>query len=58
MLELLNSHERDLQQWTSLFQAAEKRFRLQGVKRPSGSRLSFLEFKWENNVNSAGYKAD
>lgn len=47
MLELQNSKEREVDDWKSLFERADKRFRFVGVRMPFGSKLSFIEVKWE-----------
>ncbi|KAF2485885.1 O-methyltransferase [Neohortaea acidophila] len=47
MLQLFNSKERDMEDWAALFETADSRFRFQGGRLPTGSRLSVLEAVWE-----------
>ena len=47
MLEMYNSKERDADDWAGLLRQADGRFRLVDVKRPSRSKLSFIEIMWE-----------
>ena len=49
MLELFNSKERDAGDWSSLLRQADERFRLVDIKRPSRSKLSFIEIIWEGH---------
>ena len=46
MLELNNSKEREVDDWRHLFQAADPRFKLQGIQRPLKSKMSFIEIAW------------
>lgn len=48
MLELNNSKEREAKDWGDLFQAADRRFRLRGIKRPSKSKMSYIEVSWDD----------
>ena len=43
MMQVFNSHERDLEQWTALLRAADERLRLRRVIEPFGSAMSLLE---------------
>ncbi|KAL6721250.1 hypothetical protein ACLMJK_000352 [Lecanora helva] len=43
MLEVHNARERSVEDWATLFASADSRLQLQNVRRPEGSRLSFLE---------------
>lgn len=52
MLELLNSSEREADDWVSLFERADLRFKFVDIKRPPGSALSFIEAKWEIDSSS------
>ena len=52
LLELMNGKERDLDNWASLFREADPRFTFTGVKRPSGSKLSFIEARWQGDEAS------
>ncbi|KAI1205456.1 putative O-methyltransferase [Annulohypoxylon truncatum] len=47
MLEVGNAKERDLDEWKSLFEQADRRFAFKGVQRPQGSNLAILEATWE-----------
>jgi hypothetical protein len=47
MLELLNSKERDVNDWTALFAMADPRFKFLGAKQPAGCRMSIMEAVWE-----------
>ena len=52
MLELQNSKEREPDDWASLFERADTHFKLVGIKMPPGSKLSFVEAKWEVDGSS------
>lgn len=43
MMQVFNSHERDLEQWEALLAAADERLRLRRVVEPFGSAMSLLE---------------
>ncbi|KAK4233342.1 6-hydroxytryprostatin B O-methyltransferase [Achaetomium macrosporum] len=43
MMQAFNSHERDLEQWTTLLAAADGRLRLRRVIEPFGSAMALLE---------------
>jgi hypothetical protein len=45
MMSLLNSSERDLDSWVSLFHKADARLRLLKVVQPLGSALSIMELE-------------
>jgi hypothetical protein len=47
MLEIGNAKERDLDEWTNLFEEADSRFIFQGIKQPLDSRLAIIEATWE-----------
>ena len=46
MLEIFNSKERHADEWGSLFERADARFKLISIKKPVKSRLSFIEVCW------------
>ena len=46
MLEFHNAKERDIDDWTKLFEDTDSRFKIQGVKKPLNSRLSIIEVIW------------
>ena len=52
MLELFNSKERDEDNWITLLQEADSRFRLIGIKQPPSSNLSFIEVVWKGTEAS------
>jgi 6-hydroxytryprostatin B O-methyltransferase len=45
MMQVFNSHERDLDQWTALLTAADERLCLRRVIEPFGSAMSLLEIE-------------
>ena len=47
MLEIYNAKERELDEWKTLFEQADKRFKFKGMTQPSGSRLALLETIWD-----------
>ena len=47
MLTLLNAQERTEDEFRSLFQQADERFRFAGVKRPRGCRMSIVKAVWD-----------
>jgi hypothetical protein len=47
MTKLFNSHERELEDWTQLFQQADSRFGFQGGKQPAGSNLWVFVAEWK-----------
>lgn len=47
MLEIHNGKERDMGDWTQLFEDADRRFKISGVKQPPLSRLALLEVEWD-----------
>ena len=51
MLSILNAHERDADEWGSLFAEADPRFDFQGVKRLNGSNLAIIEAIWNGRRN-------
>ena len=46
MMGLLNSHERDAEEWRTLLLEADVRFTLEDIVTPPGSMLSMLHVKW------------
>ena len=52
MLEMFNSKEREADDWLSLFQSADARFKFVDIKRPPNSKLSFIEVVWEGDGTS------
>lgn len=50
MFSLFNSHERDADDWATLFQAADPRFGKPKVWIPEGSNLGIIEAVWEAKV--------
>lgn len=46
MLELFNSKEREADEWRKLLENADQRFHLVGINVPPGSKLSFVEARW------------
>jgi 6-hydroxytryprostatin B O-methyltransferase len=47
MMQVFNSHERDLEQWTALLAAADARLKIRQVIEPFGSAMSLLEVEVE-----------
>lgn len=47
MLQIQNSRERERQDWEQLFKEADPRFEFLGVQQPAGSKLAFIEARWE-----------
>ena len=47
MLTILNSRERERQDWQGLFERADPRFRFLGVTQPLGSKLAIIEASWQ-----------
>ncbi|MCJ1270219.1 hypothetical protein MMC22_010115 [Lobaria immixta] len=47
MKQLLNAKERNADDWIELFRKADPRFRLVQIKKPHFSKLSIIEFCWE-----------
>lgn len=47
MKQLLNAKERNADDWIELFRKADPRFRLVQIKKPNLSKLSIIEFCWE-----------
>jgi len=46
MLELFNAKEREADEWKRLLEIADKRFHFVGINMPPGSKLSFVEARW------------
>lgn len=53
MLEFHNSKERDVDDWIELLKTADPNFHLLDIKRPSGSRLAFIEVAWGGSMAEA-----
>ncbi|KAI1380433.1 S-adenosyl-L-methionine-dependent methyltransferase [Hypoxylon crocopeplum] len=49
MLEIQNSHERELDDWKNLFEIAGPGFEFQSAKQPTGSNLWILVAEWKGN---------
>ncbi|ROW15288.1 hypothetical protein VPNG_02999 [Cytospora leucostoma] len=47
MTEIQNSHERDVDDWASLFQQADAGFEFQGARLPDGANLWVLVAEWK-----------
>ncbi|KAF7546524.1 hypothetical protein G7Z17_g8369 [Cylindrodendrum hubeiense] len=50
MMQVFNSHERDLEQWRALLAAADEGLRLRQVTKPFGSAMSLLEVELDRDV--------
>ena len=46
MLEQSNSRERDVSDWSRLFQDADSRYQISQVTQPPGSNLGIIEARW------------
>ncbi|KAF2493673.1 cercosporin toxin biosynthesis protein [Lophium mytilinum] len=46
MLSLLNSREREERDWRSLFEEADKRFRVEAVERKEGETIAVITVRW------------
>ncbi|OJJ98395.1 hypothetical protein ASPACDRAFT_44898 [Aspergillus aculeatus ATCC 16872] len=46
MIGLFNAYERDIEDWTRLFEQAESRFRLLGCRHLDGAEMALIEFEW------------
>lgn len=49
MLEMQNSHEREVNDWAKLFGSASPGFDFQGAKQPEGSNLWILVAEWKGS---------
>ncbi|KAG8526452.1 uncharacterized protein KY384_000045 [Bacidia gigantensis] len=58
MLEFHNGKERDREDWVNLLQRADERFCIVNVRQPPGSRLSFIEVRWDVQSNGPGHQED
>ena len=47
MLQLLNSYQRDAEEWQALFRAADRRWKFIGITQPQGAAQSLIEAAWE-----------
>ncbi|KAL5117424.1 hypothetical protein ACEQ8H_004740 [Pleosporales sp. CAS-2024a] len=47
MMELFNSKERELKDWTRLFGEADSRFKFTGVRTVAGANLAFITAVWQ-----------
>jgi hypothetical protein len=47
MKQQFNAKERSADDWTSLFEKADKRFKLNRIVNPPGSILAVIEFVWQ-----------
>ena len=56
MLELLNSAERDLDDWAALFSQADVRFQFLGGQQPAGSHLWIMQARWDGGGGRTGLK--
>jgi 6-hydroxytryprostatin B O-methyltransferase len=48
MMQRFNGQERDLGEWTEVFQAADPRLKIRGVKTPVGSCMSIIDVVLEH----------
>lgn len=49
MLELFNAHEREMEDWKTLFEAADRRFDFQGGFLPEGSNKWIFVAEWKGS---------
>jgi hypothetical protein len=47
MLTIVNSNERDVDDWRNLFQKADSRFTFLGASQPNGWRMWTIEAVWD-----------
>lgn len=47
MLQLLNSQERDEEEWKTLFKRADARFQFVGCRLCKEAGMALIEFRWE-----------
>jgi hypothetical protein len=47
MLTFVNSNERDIDEWHTLFQRADSRFTFLGASKPKGCRMWTIEAVWD-----------
>ena len=50
MLEIHNGKERDVGDWTQLFEDADRNFKLVSFRQPVSSRLGIIEFVWDPDI--------
>lgn len=50
MFATSNSQERDQADWEELLQAADARFKLEGVNRTPGAKLDLIVARWDVKV--------
>lgn len=53
ILELQNARERDLDDWATLFERADRRFKYLGGGKPEGANLWILEARWDGGGGAA-----
>ncbi|KAH6880098.1 sterigmatocystin 8-O-methyltransferase [Thelonectria olida] len=58
MMQVFNSHERDLEQWRALLAAADEGLRLRRVLEPFGSAMSMLEVELDRDSQHEEDKED
>ena len=46
VLQLLNAHQREMQEWPELFRRADSRYHYLGVKKPEGAIRWIIEAEW------------
>ncbi|RAH44621.1 sterigmatocystin 8-O-methyltransferase [Aspergillus brunneoviolaceus CBS 621.78] len=46
MIGLFNAYERDIEDWTRLFEQADPRFQLLGCRHLDGAEMALIEFEW------------
>ena len=51
MMQVFNSHEREMEDWKSVFERADERLRLRGVYQPFGSVMSLMELGLAEECN-------
>ncbi|KAI0123645.1 sterigmatocystin 8-O-methyltransferase [Xylariales sp. AK1849] len=58
MMQVFNSHERDLDQWRALLAAADEGLRIRQVIAPFGSAMSLLEVELDRDFQEEGDEED
>ncbi|KUI72390.1 6-hydroxytryprostatin B O-methyltransferase [Cytospora mali] len=58
MMQVFNSHERDLEQWKALLAEADEGLRLRRVVEPFGSAMSLLEVELDRDFREEGEEED
>lgn len=56
MKALFNAKERDLNDWTTLLQKVERRFKVVRVNRLAKSLLVLIEVSWQEEIHLDGKK--